>query len=104
MNDAERLRDERLARMDDLSLLRIVTAEPRDELISKEEFNAFIDMNKKTLRYGQQLSTPQRSWVEAAARRVTPLQASEVPRGLEVLPPAVLQKPLPKHPPGRTPR
>lgn len=99
VNTAERLRDERIAKMGDLELLRVLVTEPRDADVTDDEFSAFVDMILH-VRAGSLLTRKQRAWAEEVARRITPVRAAEAPKGREVPTPAVLQN-LPLKPPGR---
>jgi hypothetical protein len=114
MNDAERKRDVRIVTMSDVDLLRALVGDPYDcenggtgagEDLTDDEAAAFIDMLMSlTCAESERrncLSRKQRTWAEEVMRRVTPVQASDAPRGKEVPLPAALQH-LPKLPPGRT--
>jgi hypothetical protein len=92
MNNAEQRRNVRIAAMTDLELLELF----RDADIGPGEYVAFANMRAE----GRRLTSKQRAWAEEVARRITPIRASEAPRGAEVPTPAVLQN-LPKKPPRR---
>jgi hypothetical protein len=96
VNNAEEMRNARIATMSDLTLLRLLTTDPG---VADFEASAFNDMIRYVERVNS-LSARQRAWAEEVARRVVPLDSREVPRGKEVETPAVL-KHLPKTPPGR---
>lgn len=101
---AEHRRNVRIAAWDDLALLDALT---ESHELTVDEFVAFTNMKRQISSGGERtqrhLTTKQRSWAEEVARRVTPILASDAPRGREVETPAVLRN-LPKAPPGRTPR
>lgn len=97
MNEAERRRDERIARLDDRALLESLTG-PGSELTGSEA-EAFGRMLRR-LRAGEVLSKKERTWAEEVARRVTPVRAGDAPKGRDVPLPAALQV-LPKRPPPR---
>jgi hypothetical protein len=102
MNAAEDARNERIAKMRDVDLLKEIVSEKYAFELSDNEFGSFVDMHMAFERGLQKhLSVKQRTWVETAARRLFPLDASQVPRGNPVSTPEVLRKPLPLKPPGR---
>ncbi len=101
MNYAEQRRNVRIAGMDDLELVEIV--------IKDSDSNAVEVAMASSMRaqitdvFGEPrgcLTKKQRAWAEEIARRVTPISANDVPKGLPVDKPAVLQK-LPMKPPRR---
>ncbi len=96
MNAAERKRDEYIRSLDAQQLLSKLLS---DDEITDVERSAFDDMN----RQARSLTPAQRKWAEDVMRRITPLDASLVPRGREVETPDVLKK-LPLHPPNRRSR
>ncbi len=101
MNRAEEIRNAEIAKLTDADLLTRIVTSPRDEEMRDAEFNAFVDMLRDLKAKRQQyLSVRQRQWAEQVCRRITPIRAADVPRGREVVTPAVLRD-LPKVPPGR---
>lgn len=101
MNEAEKKRDARIAKMRDFDLLRSIVTTPKDEAVTDDEFRRFTDM-LEGLKSGEIkcLSRKQRMFAEEVARRITPIDSRDVPRGREVEPPAALRV-LPKKPPQR---
>ena len=101
MNDAEHRRNVKIAAMKDPELLDALLKDPD---VTEHERVSFLDMQAQLRRgYGQGsrfLSVKQRTWAEEVLRRITPVDAKDVPRGKEVPTPAVLQN-LPKAPPRR---
>ena len=98
MNFAERRRDLHISAMLDLELLDMLCGDPELEV---SEWRAFRNMRAE-IRTGsyKRLSLKQRAWAEDVARRITPIKASDVPKGAEVETPEVLRN-LPKEPPRR---
>jgi hypothetical protein len=102
MNNAERLRDARIANMTDVGILEWLI---NDADVSTDERARFVDMRAELARWaalhgGSCLTKKQRAFAEEVARRVVPIDTREVPRGKEVETPAVLRD-LPKSPPRR---
>lgn len=97
---AEKLRDERIAKLTDLELLRVLAKAADDGELTEVECSMCADYFA-VVRSGRALKKG-RPWAEQVARRVMPLKAAEVPQGRHVPTPAVLLN-LPKKPPGVRP-
>lgn len=97
MNAGERRRDERIAKLSDAALLKAIADDGTAEL-SEKEAAAFADMFG-FVRAGSTLSKKQRRWAEETLRKLTPIRASDCPKGADVEIPAVLKN-LPLKPPG----
>jgi hypothetical protein len=98
VNNAVRRRDVQIAGLTDLELLGRILKDTTGD-VGPGEFAAFTSM-RNALTGRNFLSKIQRDWAEEVARRITPIDARDVPRGRDVPTPAVLQT-LPKAPPGR---
>jgi hypothetical protein len=107
MNTAQDKLRARLEKLTDHDVLELLVENSAIHDLSDGERAAFANMRAnlfdsfgEAIR-GRTLSTKQRRWALDVLERVTPISASDVPRGKEVLTPAVLKN-LPKKPPGRS--
>lgn len=88
-------------RTSDLALLSRILQPGNDPELSPYEKAAFTGM-QQDLQSGQvALTLRQRAFATEVEKRLQPFDTSKVPRGREVITPAVLRQPLPKRPPGR---
>jgi hypothetical protein len=100
MNFAEEKRNRMIAQLPDVALLNRIVEDDEAAPQEKEQFKRMAD----EIRAGERmrLSGKQRAWAEDVLRRLTPISATDVPKGKLVVEPECLRREnLPLKPPPR---